>query len=29
MFVVAEWLMLLGLLKALHQQVQAEAGPTR
>lgn len=29
MFVVAEWLMALGLLKDLHQQVQAEAGPTR
>ena len=29
MFVVAEWLMALGLLRDLHQRVQAEAGPTR
>ena len=29
MFVVAEWLMALGLLQGLHQLVQAEAGPTR
>ena len=29
MFVVAEVLMALGLLRALHQTVEAEAGPTR
>ncbi len=29
MFVVAEVLMALGLLKALHQQIEAEVGPTR
>jgi len=29
MFVVAEWLMALGLLSSLHLKVQAEAGPTR
>lgn len=28
MFVVAEWLMALGLLKDLHQTVEAEAGPS-
>jgi len=29
MFVVAEWLIALGLLRGLHERVLAEAGPTR